>query len=77
MHCSCSTPFLTDGNYTNLTLQCWAYFVELMRDVRTSDLCEWKIIIRYRAAECRGWAVQKGSADLGSVPLVSHLVAVS
>ncbi|NXQ42153.1 RAMP2 protein, partial [Catharus fuscescens] len=35
-----------DGIYTNLTLGCWAYFVDLMRDVRTSDLCEWKIIIR-------------------------------
>ncbi|KAM7030076.1 receptor activity-modifying protein 2 [Acridotheres tristis] len=35
-----------DGNYTDLTLWCWDYFVDLMRNVTTSELCEWKVISR-------------------------------
>ncbi|NWZ45742.1 RAMP2 protein, partial [Brachypodius atriceps] len=37
---------LTEGNYTDITQQCWDYFVDLMRNVRTSELCEWKVISR-------------------------------
>ncbi|NXI13475.1 RAMP2 protein, partial [Irena cyanogastra] len=35
-----------EGNYTDLTEHCWHYFVYLMRNVMTSELCEWKIISR-------------------------------
>ncbi|NXC05402.1 RAMP2 protein, partial [Orthonyx spaldingii] len=34
------------GNYTNITQECWDYFVDLMRNVKTSELCEWKVISR-------------------------------
>ncbi|NWZ67642.1 RAMP2 protein, partial [Acrocephalus arundinaceus] len=44
--CPCSAPFLTEGNYTDITQQCWDYFVDLMRNVTTSELCEWKVISR-------------------------------
>ncbi|NXW72571.1 RAMP2 protein, partial [Hirundo rustica] len=37
---------LTEGNYTDITQQCWDYFVDLMRNVTTSELCEWKVISR-------------------------------
>ncbi|NXR62675.1 RAMP2 protein, partial [Rhadina sibilatrix] len=35
-----------EGNYTNITQQCWDYFVYLMRNVSTLELCEWKVISR-------------------------------
>ncbi|NWX58472.1 RAMP2 protein, partial [Promerops cafer] len=37
---------LTERNYTAITQQCWDYFVYLMRNVMTSELCEWKVISR-------------------------------
>ncbi|NXD03921.1 RAMP2 protein, partial [Certhia familiaris] len=37
---------LTEGNYTDLTQQCWNYFVDLMRHVTASELCDWKVISR-------------------------------
>ncbi|NXB90721.1 RAMP2 protein, partial [Vidua chalybeata] len=45
-HCPCSAPFLTERNYTAITQQCWDYFVFLMGNVMTSELCEWKAISR-------------------------------
>lgn len=47
---ACSAPFLTEGNYTAITQHCWDYFVYLMRNVLTSELCEWKVISRYGPA---------------------------
>ncbi|NXF12802.1 RAMP2 protein, partial [Smithornis capensis] len=51
-------------NYTTITLKCWDYFVDLMRNVTASELCEWKVISRYgaggralgghRAGQCPG-----------------------
>ncbi|XP_041282274.1 receptor activity-modifying protein 2 [Pyrgilauda ruficollis] len=35
-----------EGNYTAITQHCWDYFVYLMRNVMTSELCEWKVISR-------------------------------
>ncbi|NXW53860.1 RAMP2 protein, partial [Eurystomus gularis] len=32
--------------YTNMTQRCWEDFVNLMRNVTTSELCEWKVISR-------------------------------
>ncbi|NXP75964.1 RAMP2 protein, partial [Ramphastos sulfuratus] len=32
--------------YTNLTQQCWECFVDSMRNVTASELCEWKVISR-------------------------------
>uniref|UniRef100_A0A8C3GUN8 Vacuolar protein sorting 25 homolog n=1 Tax=Corvus moneduloides TaxID=1196302 RepID=A0A8C3GUN8_CORMO len=73
-----------ERNYTYITQKCWDYFVDLMRNVTTAELCEWKVISRYGAAGpsppvagCRGWAIQRGSAGLGSVPLMSHPLPVS
>ncbi|NXQ52886.1 RAMP2 protein, partial [Anthoscopus minutus] len=40
------TAQLMVGNYTDLTQQCWDYFVYLMRNVTTPELCEWKVISR-------------------------------
>ncbi|XP_015506482.1 receptor activity-modifying protein 2 isoform X3 [Parus major] len=40
------TAQLMVGNYIDLTQQCWNYFVDLMRNVTTSELCEWKVISR-------------------------------
>ncbi|NXO62627.1 RAMP2 protein, partial [Phainopepla nitens] len=37
---------LTERNYTAITQKCWDYFVDLMRHVTTSELCEWKVISR-------------------------------
>ncbi|KAM4884608.1 receptor activity-modifying protein 2 isoform 1-T3 [Sylvia borin] len=31
-------------NYTDITQHCWDYFVDLMRNVTTQELCEWKVI---------------------------------
>uniref|UniRef100_H0YX27 Receptor activity modifying protein 2 n=1 Tax=Taeniopygia guttata TaxID=59729 RepID=H0YX27_TAEGU len=44
--CPCSAPFLTERNYTDMTEECWKYFVSLMGNVMTSELCEWKVISR-------------------------------
>uniref|UniRef100_A0A672UJ83 Receptor activity modifying protein 2 n=1 Tax=Strigops habroptila TaxID=2489341 RepID=A0A672UJ83_STRHB len=35
-----------EETYTNLTQKCWDFFVELMRNVTASELCEWKVISR-------------------------------
>ncbi|NWT61072.1 RAMP2 protein, partial [Erythrocercus mccallii] len=35
-----------EGNYTDIIQHCWDYFVYLMRNVTTSELCEWKVISR-------------------------------
>ncbi|XP_068068110.1 receptor activity-modifying protein 2 [Anomalospiza imberbis] len=35
-----------ERNYTAITQQCWDYFVFLMGNVMTSELCEWKAISR-------------------------------
>ncbi|NXR50506.1 RAMP2 protein, partial [Hippolais icterina] len=35
-----------EGNYTDITQHCWDDFVYLMRNVTTSELCEWKVISR-------------------------------
>ncbi|NXI96968.1 RAMP2 protein, partial [Psophia crepitans] len=32
--------------YTNIAQNCWEEFVELMRNVTASELCEWKVISR-------------------------------
>ncbi|NXO15044.1 RAMP2 protein, partial [Oriolus oriolus] len=34
------------GNYTYITQKCWDYFVDLMRNVTTAELCEWQVIFR-------------------------------
>ncbi|XP_009957514.1 PREDICTED: receptor activity-modifying protein 2, partial [Leptosomus discolor] len=36
--------------YTNVTQKCWELFVDLMRNVTASELCEWKVISRYGMA---------------------------
>uniref|UniRef100_A0A8C3R5L0 Receptor activity modifying protein 2 n=1 Tax=Cyanoderma ruficeps TaxID=181631 RepID=A0A8C3R5L0_9PASS len=33
-----------ERNYTDITQDCWDYFVYLMSNVMTSELCEWKVI---------------------------------
>ncbi|NXX43587.1 RAMP2 protein, partial [Tricholaema leucomelas] len=35
-----------EETYTNVTQQCWEYFVDMMRNVTASELCEWKVISR-------------------------------
>nr|XP_030112005.3 receptor activity-modifying protein 2 [Taeniopygia guttata]XP_032599612.2 receptor activity-modifying protein 2 [Taeniopygia guttata] len=35
-----------ERNYTDMTEECWKYFVSLMGNVMTSELCEWKVISR-------------------------------
>ncbi|XP_064030211.1 receptor activity-modifying protein 2 [Pogoniulus pusillus] len=40
------TAQLVEETYTNLTQQCWEYFVDMMRNVTASELCEWKVISR-------------------------------
>ncbi|NWI73880.1 RAMP2 protein, partial [Dryoscopus gambensis] len=40
------TAQLTERNYTDITQDCWVYFVNLMRNVTTAELCEWKVISR-------------------------------
>ncbi|NXM46408.1 RAMP2 protein, partial [Gymnorhina tibicen] len=35
-----------ERNYTYITQKCWDYFVGLMRNVTTAELCEWKVISR-------------------------------
>ncbi|NXL36455.1 RAMP2 protein, partial [Glaucidium brasilianum] len=32
--------------YTNITQHCWEMFVDMMRNVTVSELCEWKVISR-------------------------------
>lgn len=39
-----------EETYTNLTQKCWDFFVEVMRNVTASELCEWKVISRYGLA---------------------------
>lgn len=38
-----------EETYINITQKCWEYFVDLMRNVTAAELCEWKVISRYRA----------------------------
>ncbi|XP_051496516.1 receptor activity-modifying protein 2 isoform X1 [Apus apus] len=40
------TAQLVEETYTNITQQCWEFFVDLMRNVRVPELCEWKVISR-------------------------------
>ncbi|NXI55980.1 RAMP2 protein, partial [Chloroceryle aenea] len=40
------TAQLVEEMYTNITQKCWEYFVDLMRNVTASELCEWKVISR-------------------------------
>ncbi|NXL89717.1 RAMP2 protein, partial [Alectura lathami] len=40
------TAQLVEEMYTNETQRCWELFVELMRNVKASQLCEWKVISR-------------------------------
>ncbi|NWR63373.1 RAMP2 protein, partial [Bucorvus abyssinicus] len=37
---------LAEEMYTNITQDCWEFFVELMSNVTASELCEWKVISR-------------------------------
>ncbi|NXF66905.1 RAMP2 protein, partial [Ciccaba nigrolineata] len=37
---------LLEERYTNITQYCWEMFVDLMRNVTASELCEWKVISR-------------------------------
>ena len=46
----CLSP--AEETYTNITQKCWEFFVDLMRNVTASELCEWKVISRYGAV---GW----------------------
>lgn len=41
-----------EETYTNITQKCWEFFVDLMRNVTVSELCEWKVISRYGVV---GW----------------------
>lgn len=41
-----------EETYTNITQKCWEIFVNLMRNVTVSELCEWKVISRYGVG---GW----------------------
>lgn len=41
----CLSP--AEETYTNITQKCWEFFVDLMRNVTASELCEWKVISRY------------------------------
>lgn len=58
-----------EETYTNITQKCWELFVDLMKNVTVSELCEWKVISRYRAVgqlesppgqHCRGVGGGKG-----------------
>ncbi|XP_071654305.1 receptor activity-modifying protein 2 isoform X1 [Patagioenas fasciata] len=40
------TAQLVEEMYTNITQKCWEFFVDLMRNVTVSELCEWKVISR-------------------------------
>ncbi|XP_062484804.1 receptor activity-modifying protein 2 [Pezoporus occidentalis] len=40
------TEQLVEEMYNNLTQKCWDFFVEVMRNVTASELCEWKVISR-------------------------------
>ncbi|XP_008944904.1 PREDICTED: receptor activity-modifying protein 2-like, partial [Merops nubicus] len=40
------TAQIVEEAYTNSTQKCWEFFVELMRNVTVSELCEWKVISR-------------------------------
>ncbi|NXI62022.1 RAMP2 protein, partial [Anseranas semipalmata] len=40
------TAQLVEETYTNMTQKCWEVFVDLMRNVTASQLCEWKVISR-------------------------------
>ncbi|NXX79220.1 RAMP2 protein, partial [Urocolius indicus] len=40
------TAPLIEETYTNITQKCWEFFVDLMRNVTASELCEWKVISR-------------------------------
>ncbi|NXS59444.1 RAMP2 protein, partial [Brachypteracias leptosomus] len=40
------TAQLVEEMYTNNTQKCWEHFVNLMSNVTTSELCEWKVISR-------------------------------
>ncbi|XP_054252847.1 receptor activity-modifying protein 2 [Indicator indicator] len=40
------TAQLVEEMYTNMTQECWEYFVDMMRNVTVVELCEWKVISR-------------------------------
>ncbi|XP_071654308.1 receptor activity-modifying protein 2 isoform X3 [Patagioenas fasciata] len=42
------TAQLVEEMYTNITQKCWEFFVDLMRNVTVSELCEWKVISSHR-----------------------------
>ncbi|KAF1396924.1 Receptor activity-modifying protein 2, partial [Spheniscus humboldti] len=53
------TAQLVEETYTNITQKCWEVFVDLMRNVTASELCEWKVISRpYSLLQAclEGWA---------------------
>ncbi|NWH67662.1 RAMP2 protein, partial [Geococcyx californianus] len=40
------TDHSTEEMYRNISQNCWEFFVDLMRNVSASELCEWKVISR-------------------------------